>query len=170
MTAADVLTIARALLALPVCLLILTPGAEAAAAALALFGVAAVTDGLDGIVARRLGPTARGALLDPLADKLLVLGALGTLAASGGAPLWMFALVASREAAITWLRRGGGGPTVELGGKIKAAMQDLAILGLLAGRIVPALTPIALVVLAAAVAMTVLSGARYLLRPARLAA
>jgi len=64
-------------------LLVLVAGTGASYVALALWIALASSDGLDGYLARRHGTTRSGAFLDPLADKLLVLGALVALAGRG---------------------------------------------------------------------------------------
>src|SRR5439155_1664771 len=67
-------------------------------AALLVFLAAAATDAVDGPLARRLGgPTALGAALDPLADKVLVVGTLVALASLGIAPAWAVVLILARE-------------------------------------------------------------------------
>src|SRR5205823_2695607 len=79
-TLPNALSAARALLVIPVIGLIATGDASLA---LAVFVIAAVTDALDGPLARRRGATTFGAALDPLADKILVVGTLAALAARG---------------------------------------------------------------------------------------
>ncbi len=70
-------------------------------AALALFLLAGLSDGLDGHIARRYHMVTRlGALLDPLADKLLIAAAFLTLAALEALPLWLTALVVARDGVI----------------------------------------------------------------------
>jgi cardiolipin synthase len=69
--------------------------------ALAAFAAAAATDVLDGLVARVLHQRTRlGAFLDPIADKLLAASALVALAAAGRLPVWLPALVVSRDLAL----------------------------------------------------------------------
>jgi cardiolipin synthase (CMP-forming) len=66
--------------------------------ALALFALAAATDGLDGIAARASGLTTRlGAYLDPIADKCLLSGVFLALAAAGLAPIWFVAVIFGRD-------------------------------------------------------------------------
>ena len=61
---------------------------------LALFGAAGVSDGLDGWLAKTFGWTSRlGKILDPIADKLLLVSAFLTLAWTGLAPLWLLSLI-----------------------------------------------------------------------------
>ncbi len=63
-----------------------------------LFLIAGCSDGLDGLLARRFGWTsAMGAFMDPLADKLLIMGSFLVLALVGKVPLWVTALVIARD-------------------------------------------------------------------------
>ncbi len=67
-------------------------------AALAVFVAACVTDALDGMIARITGQkTELGAFLDPLADKLLIVGAFVTLVLLGMLPVWLVIVVVSRD-------------------------------------------------------------------------
>src|ERR671918_547737 len=71
----------------------------------AIFGLASLTDWLDGYLARRRKQvTALGQLMDPLADKLLVTAALVSLVQMDLASAWMVAVILGREFAITVLR------------------------------------------------------------------
>ena len=70
-----------------------------------IFGLASLTDWLDGYLARRRGQvTEFGQWMDPLADKLLVTAALVSLVQMGLAPAWMVAVILGREFAVTILR------------------------------------------------------------------
>lgn len=72
--------------------------AERDRAALGLFLVAGVSDGIDGVLARRWGAVTRlGALLDPVADKIFLVAVYLALAARGVAPWWLVALVIARD-------------------------------------------------------------------------
>jgi CDP-diacylglycerol--glycerol-3-phosphate 3-phosphatidyltransferase len=99
----------------------------------AIFGLASLTDWLDGYLARRRGQiTGIGQWMDPLADKLLVTAALVSLVQLGRAPAWMVAVILGRELSVTVLRsmihaRGQSLPASPLG-KIKMAAQVAAIL------------------------------------------
>lgn len=99
----------------------------------AIFGLAALTDWLDGYLARRRQQvTALGQLMDPLADKLLITAAFISLVQMGLAPAWMVAVILGRELAITVLRslvhaRGVIIPASPLG-KVKMVAQVMAIL------------------------------------------
>ena len=104
-----------------------------------IFGLASLTDWLDGYLARRRGQvTEFGQWMDPLADKLLVTAALVSLVQMGLAPAWMVAVILGREFAVTILRtivhaRGQALPASPLG-KIKLVAQVVAILVLILGQ------------------------------------
>jgi len=106
----------------------------------ALFGLAALTDWLDGYLARRLGQTsAFGAFLDPVADKLMVAAALVLLVQAIPTPLMAVTamIIIGREIAISALREwmaqigGHGRVAVSMIGKIKTTAQMVAVLLLL---------------------------------------
>ena len=99
----------------------------------AIFGLASLTDWLDGYLARRRGQvTWVGQVLDPIADKLLISATLISLVQLDLAPAWMVAVIIGREFAITGLRsvayaRGLTMPASPLG-KLKMVSQVVAIL------------------------------------------
>ena len=105
----------------------------------AIFGVASITDWLDGYLARRRKQiTTLGQVIDPLADKLLTSAALISLVQMDLAPAWMVAVIIGREFAVTGLRslaysRGIVIPASPLG-KIKMIAQVVAILALILGH------------------------------------
>ncbi len=106
--------------------------------AAAIFGIASLTDWLDGYLARRRNQvTAIGQVLDPLADKLLISATLISLVQLGLASAWMVGVIIGREIAVTGLRnlaysRGFAMPASGLG-KFKMASQVIAILLLILG-------------------------------------
>ena len=107
--------------------------------AAAIFGVAALTDWLDGFLARRRKQvTTFGQLMDPLADKLLITAALVSLVQMGLAPAWMVAVILGRELGVTVLRSVAYSKGVTLSasalGKAKMMTQVIAILTLILGR------------------------------------
>jgi CDP-diacylglycerol--glycerol-3-phosphate 3-phosphatidyltransferase len=101
-----------------------------------IFGLASMTDWLDGYLARRRKQiTTFGQVIDPLADKLLICAALISLAQLGLAPAWMVWIIIGREFAITGFRslayaRGVVIPASPLG-KIKMVSEVVAILALI---------------------------------------
>jgi CDP-diacylglycerol---glycerol-3-phosphate 3-phosphatidyltransferase len=104
-TLPDQLTVARAL-SVPVVVVLFAwdfPNNEAWATA--VFLVAMATDQVDGWLARRRNQTsALGSLLDPIADKILVLAVLVMLIEEGTAPAWMVAAIIAREFLVSGLR------------------------------------------------------------------
>jgi CDP-diacylglycerol--glycerol-3-phosphate 3-phosphatidyltransferase len=104
----------------------------------AIFGLASLTDWLDGYLARRRGQvTWVGQMLDPLADKLLISATLVSLVQLALAPAWMVTVIIGREFAVTGLRslayaRGLTMPASPLG-KLKMVSQVIAILLLILG-------------------------------------
>ncbi len=105
--------------------------------ALALFLIAAITDGLDGWLARKYHlSTPFGMFMDPLADKVLVLSALLVFLWQNLAPVWMVLMILSRELIITSVRilaesKGQTLPAMSEG-KQKMLSQTIAIVGTLA--------------------------------------
>jgi CDP-diacylglycerol--glycerol-3-phosphate 3-phosphatidyltransferase len=106
--------------------------------AAAIFGIASLTDWLDGYLARRRHQvTWLGQILDPLADKLLISATLVSLVQLELASAWMVAVIIGREFAVTGLRsiayaRGLMMPASRLG-KLKMVSQVVAILLLILG-------------------------------------
>lgn len=101
-----------------------------------LFAIAAVTDFLDGYLARRSQQiTKTGILLDPIADKLLVIAALIVLVDMELVPAWIAIVIVAREFVITGLRVVALSKDIlipaEMGGKIKVVAQIASILVLL---------------------------------------
>ena len=135
----------------------------------AIYGLAVLTDYLDGFFARRRNQVTRlGILLDPLADKLLNAAAFLSLVEMGLVPAWVVMIILARELAVTGLRNLAAGRGVLIRasnlGKGKMVAQVTAILLLLLTRPLPALRVPGLVALAAVVLVTLVSGADYFLR------
>ena len=134
-TVPNLLTAAR-LVAVPIVvwLLIADDGADGPSRwwALIVFALAAVTDYLDGYLARRWHViSAFGKIADPIADKALVLGALACLVVVDGVPWWPLAVLVVREVGVTLGRLAVVGDTViaaSMGGKLKTVLQLAAIL------------------------------------------
>jgi CDP-diacylglycerol--glycerol-3-phosphate 3-phosphatidyltransferase len=132
----------------------------------AIFGVAVLTDYLDGYFARRRNQVTKlGILLDPIADKLLTAAAFISLVEMKAVPAWMVMIILGREFAVTGLRniaalRGVLIPASGLG-KGKMASQVVAILLLLLGRRYPILAPLAMLALWVAVVLALVSALQY---------
>ena len=125
--AANLLTLIRLLCAIPVVLLVRAGAYHHAAL---LFLLAASSDALDGYIAKRFnGVTPVGAVLDPVADKVLMDSLFLTLAFEGHLPVWVAALVIGRDLLIVggtlFLRLAAGRFRIEplLLGKISTFLQ-----------------------------------------------
>jgi len=169
---ANVLTVVRILL-VPVFVVCLFAGGTGwRLAALAVFCVASLTDLIDGRLARSRGlVTDFGKIADPIADKALTGAALVSLTVLGELPGWVTALILFREVGVTLLRFAvikRGVIAASPGGKLKTLLQVAAI----CLYVLPSsLSPPALVkevVMAAAVVVTLVTGADYVVRAVRL--
>ena len=132
----NMLTMGRIALIPPVMLLMLEDTPRSAFWAAVLFSAAAITDYLDGYLARKMGLVSLlGKLLDPLADKLIVMATLVIAAQLGHIPGWFVVLLLAREISITGLRSIAGqeGLVIEVvqSGKFKTALQLCGLIGVL---------------------------------------
>lgn len=162
----NLISIARVILTVPVALLLLD---ERFAEALFLFFVAGVSDGLDGYLAKRYGWRSRlGSILDPLADKALLVTSYLCLAWVGLIPFWLVALVMGRDIVIVlgglafhWLvGRYEMSPTWI--SKINTTLQITLVLALVLANGVYPLPDVLIVALVYGVSVTtVLSGLDY---------
>ena len=162
------LCILRMLLLLPVAWLLVH---EQFAVTLWMFALAAASDGLDGFLAKRFGWTSQlGKALDPLADKILLVGVFATLAFIGLVPVWLAVTAVARDLIITagalsYYALYGyphGQPTVI--SKINTLCQVLFLLIIIAGRALGESWNTAIIVLGALVLVTtVVSGLDYVI-------
>ena len=105
MTLPTKITVLRIVLAVVIMGLVTVPGLVAKIVCLVLFTLASLTDWLDGYLARRLKQTSPlGILLDPIADKVLVLGVLVSFVQLHVVPAWMVMVILARELLITGVR------------------------------------------------------------------
>ncbi len=168
-TPANAVTMAR--VAFTPLLLVVIVSSGPSLAVLAAWIVLIATDGLDGYLARRHGTTRSGAFLDPLADKLLVLGAMSALVARGLFWWLPVVIIAVREVAMSayrsWVGRQGVSLPARSSAKVKTVVQGVAV-GL---ALLPVVADhhlwVARGVLWVAVVLTVVSGLQYLLDGAR---
>ena len=139
-TIPNVLTLLRIILIPILVIVFYMPGQWTYQLSAAIFGIAALTDLLDGYLARRLNQTSPfGAFLDPVADKLMVAVALVLLVQDNPAPLFAIpaAIIIGREIAISalreWMAEIGARTKVAVSvvGKLKTTLQMIAILLLL---------------------------------------
>jgi len=171
---ANYLTVLRLLL-VPVFLVVLLAreGEDDAfrLAAAGVFLLAAVTDRVDGQLARSRGlVTSFGKLADPIADKALIGGALVGLSLLGELPWWVTALVLVREIGVTVLRfiviRHGVMPAGR-GGKLKTVLQIVALTAYLL-PLPEVLQPVAVALMVIAVLVTLVTGAEIVGQALRL--
>ena len=176
LNAANVLTMVRLVL-VPVFLVALfaapDPSWNWRLTAFVVFVIAGVTDRVDGEVARKYGlVTDFGRIVDPIADKALIGGALIGLSVLGELTWWVTVVILVREFAVTalrfWVIRHGVIPASR-GGKLKTLVQGIAI-GLYVLPLGPAAHMVSQVVMALAVVLTVVTGLDYVVRAVRLRA
>jgi CDP-diacylglycerol--glycerol-3-phosphate 3-phosphatidyltransferase len=162
-SAANALTLFRALAGIPILVAI---GYGERTGALLMFSLAAISDALDGFLARRGGTAdGRGMLLDPLADKALVLLTLIALAVAGSAPLGIAAIIVVREVLVGAVRvlayRGGLRAHAAPAGKVKTACE-MAALALLIARPIELAADVGALLLTAAALIGILTLPAYL--------
>ena len=136
---------------------------------LLVFTIAVITDYFDGWLARRRNEqTKLGAMLDPLADKLLLSAAFISLIELEMAPAWIVAVIIGREFAVTWLRshamERGTVIAASSAGKAKTVSQIVAVYIMLLALRVPIFEVLVAPALFAALALTLYSGIDYFRR------
>lgn len=173
---ANVLTMSRMVMVPVFVLALFTRGGSDPAwrlTAAVVFGVASLTDRLDGDLARRRGLITRfGTIADPIADKILIGAALVSLSLLGELAWWITILIAVREIGVTalrfWVLRYGVIPASR-GGKVKTFAHAVAI----EFYVLPlplATHPVRWAAMGIAVVLTVLTGLNYVVRALRLRA
>jgi CDP-diacylglycerol---glycerol-3-phosphate 3-phosphatidyltransferase len=162
----NALTLVRILLVpvVVVALIMESPGGSVIAAT--VFALAALTDGLDGYIARsRHAVTTFGKVMDPVADKLMIAAALISLVSLDRLAAWVAMVIIAREFAVSGLRIAAGQQGVVIPastlGKLKTIVQVAAVMALIAASDHNAAWVQALVY--SMVAITVISGADYFL-------
>ena len=149
----------------------LITGTSGSWVALALWFVLCLSDAVDGFLARRYGTTRSGAFLDPLADKVLVLGAMFTLVGRDVFPVLPVAIIATREIVISLYRTFVGAKGVSIPAtplaKLKTLFQQLAVGFALFPPTAVDGRWLWLTLLWIAVVLTVVSGLHYLIRARR---
>ncbi len=169
-TWANAVTVSR-LLVSPLFFAIIPDGKGGSWAATGLWFVLCVSDVVDGQLARKHGTTKSGAFLDPLADKVAVLGSMFVLVERGmfsGLFAWFVAIIAAREIAISLYRVFAGAKGVSMPAsrtaKIKTLSQQVAV-GFAVLPWTATDAPITWKVsLWVAVGLTILSGVQYGIR------
>lgn len=132
----NVLTISRIGFAIILIFLLEEGSASGNILAAIVFAIAALTDFCDGHLAKTRGLVSDfGKIMDPVADKILILSTLGVLAHIGMIAWWMFIVIAIREILVTalrlWAMRQGQVMAAERAGKIKTVVQIIAVSAIL---------------------------------------
>jgi len=128
-----------------------------------VFALASLTDFVDGYLARaRDSITTFGKLMDPLADKLLIIGALVSLVSLGRLAAWVAMVIIVREVAVTILRTIAAERGLVIAaswlGKAKTVLQIAAVIALIAADPAPVWVDVLVYI---ALAVTLISGADY---------
>jgi cardiolipin synthase (CMP-forming) len=172
LTLANRLTVLRILMTPAITILLLY---KYTAAAMAVFLLAGITDGLDGFVARKTGQrTALGMVLDPLADKLLLMSAVVTLTILRELPRWFTIIIVSRDlmliggSLILYIFVGKMAMPPSWLGKFTTGFQIATVLLAMLDNFVPALRPAVMPLAFLTTALTIGSGLDYVFRGTRL--
>ena len=170
-TWANAVTVGRILVS-PLMFVVIPDSSEGSWAAFALWFVLCSSDGIDGYLARRHGATRSGAFLDPLADKVLVLGAMFALVSRDIYWIVPVAIIGAREVAISMYRvlvgaKGISVPASRLA-KWKTLFQQLSVAFAIAPLTSADATWLWLWLLWISVVFTVVSGLQYMWRAHRL--
>lgn len=163
------ITITRMVFSILFFVFMLSPGVWAKIVALVLFALGALSDKIDGALARKQNTvTDLGVFLDPLADKMLVNLALLALVVQGVVPAWVFAVILVRDFAVDGMRmamaRNGATIAASFYGKLKTTVQMISLIILIANLVICAdfLAVIGDIALYTALILTVFSGIDYL--------
>ncbi len=166
---ANKLTLSRVVIVIPIVILLYFPNKVFCLLATVLFMLGAITDMLDGHIARKEKMvTSFGKFLDPLADKLLICSILIMFVYLEWVPAWVTIIIVCRELLVTGLRAMAADAGVVIAadryGKAKTIVQSLALIPLTIHYpwfgFDP--NPLGMVLLYIALALTIISGANYL--------
>jgi CDP-diacylglycerol--glycerol-3-phosphate 3-phosphatidyltransferase len=160
------LTLLRIVMAPLLVVVLLTEFPDKEIWGLVIFLIAALTDALDGMIARRTNRiTVTGAMLDPIADKLLMSAAFISLVELGLAPAWMVTIIVGREFAVTGLRLIALERNVPISanawGKAKTTTQIIAVSLLIFGSHLGPFRTLGPIVLWVALILTIISMVIY---------
>jgi len=176
LTAPNLITLFRIFLVPILVALLISPLRVTIFLTVGVFLVAAATDWVDGRIARRYNQvTALGALLDPIADKLLIMAALVSLASLQKVPAWVVVALIGRDFAVSGIRQISAqrGTVIPAGvlGKYKTALEMIAVVLVMVSIDYPAVDPElfwqikpSLIVLVAALVLALISAGHYLSR------
>ena len=171
-----ILTLIRIFLVIPLFVLIFIDSLPAKIITIICFIVASITDFIDGKLARKNKQvTDLGAFLDPLADKMLINLTLLALCYQNLVPIWMFAIIIVRDFAVDGIRmmaaKKGITISASMAGKLKTTVQMIALSLILLNKIIlnDVFSIINLVLLSVMLALTIVSGLKYIIKGWKLA-
>ncbi len=171
-----ILTLIRIFLVIPLFVLIFIDSLPAKIITIICFIVASITDFIDGKLARKNKQvTDLGAFLDPLADKMLINLTLLALCYQNLVPIWMFAIIIVRDFAVDGIRmmaaKKGITISASMAGKLKTTVQMIALSLILLNKIIlnDVFGIINLVLLSVMLALTIVSGLKYIIKGWKLA-
>lgn len=171
-----ILTLIRIFLVIPLFVLIFIDSLPAKIITIICFIVASITDFIDGKLARKNKQvTDLGAFLDPLADKMLINLTLLALCYQNLVPIWMFAIIIVRDFAVDGIRmmaaKKGITISASMAGKLKTTVQMIALSLVLLNKIIlnDVFGIINLVLLSVMLALTIVSGLKYIIKGWKLA-
>ena len=179
MNLANKLTISRIVLAGIYILFLFVRGLEAKVIALSVFLIACITDYYDGLIARRSASVTNfGKLMDPIADKILILGGFLAFVEMKIIPAWMVIIIIARESVITGIRVLALSQkkvlSAEVAGKHKTVSQIVAVVSILifliirdsgfTFRYIGYYSRCVNILMLITVVMTLLSGISYMIR------
>jgi len=137
--------------------------------ALAVFTIAGVTDGLDGLIARWMNQKTRlGAILDPIADKLLLTSVFVTMAVLGYLPTWLAVTVISRDVIIVFgvlilfLFQGSTDISPSILSKTTTLVQLCTLFTVMVNKVMGLLDTVLVPLFVTAAVLTVVSGLHYM--------
>jgi len=171
-TVANAVTLLRFGLLVPVCWLVVT-GADGSWVPVILLAVWASTDWIDGVLARALHQESRlGEVLDPIADRIGIIGVTLSLAIAGVVEWWILAVIFGMDVlAVVFAGREARDGSIHVSwlGKIRTALLLLAIVVLLLGHtVVPWATPIGMTLLLVGTGLHIIAAVDYMLKARRL--
>jgi cardiolipin synthase len=171
-TVANAVTLLRFGLLLPVCWLVVV-GADGSWVPVILLAVWASTDWIDGVLARALHQESRlGEVLDPIADRIGIIGVTLSLAIAGAVEWWILAVIFAMDVlAVVFAGREARDGTIHVSwlGKIRTALLLLAIVVLLLGHTVaPWAIPIGMTLMLLGTGLHIVAAVDYMLKARRL--